>query len=74
MEDVTVDGFIVREKRAVGWTLVATPVAPAAGVLGHGRAEGSSTMPGRGVEGMTPMSSSTLVVICWMLTLGSPSP
>ena len=39
-----------------------------------GRAGSSSTIPGAGVLGTTPMSSSAFVVVCWTRTSGSPTP
>jgi len=34
----------------------------------------SSTIPGTGVAGATPMSSNTFVAVCWIRESGSPSP
>ncbi len=67
---------MVVEKVAVAVVETATFVCASDGVvpLTTGSAGSSRRMFEAGVVGTTPMSSRTLVVVCWIRTSGSPVP
>ena len=76
LDVVIVAGFIAREKVALAVVVTSTFVAASGGVVDatRGAVALSSVRFAEGVEGITPMSSSTFVVACWIRRSGSPAP